>query len=85
MLVKDLTGDFVNQRVGDPSTVMTVGDFSKLVCANLIHRNLVCFFITFDRNLSRHPTNSGDLASETLRKHFFGNSRLQALLVASLN
>ena len=65
MLIEDLTGNFINQRVGDPSAIMTVGDFSKLVGADLIHRNLVCFFITLDRNLGGHPTNGGDLASET--------------------
>lgn len=65
MLIKDLTGDFVNKGVGDPSTVMAVGDFPKLVGADLIHRDLVCIFITLNRNLGRHPTNCGDLASET--------------------
>ena len=65
VLIEDLTGNFVNQRVGDPSAIMTVGDFSKLVCADLIHRNLVCFFITLDRNLGGHPTNGGNLASKT--------------------
>ena len=65
VLIKDFAGDFVNQRVGDPSAVMAVGDFSELICADLIHRDIVCFFITFDGNLGRHPTNSGDLASET--------------------
>jgi hypothetical protein len=63
VLIEDLTGDFVNKRVGDPGTVMTVGNFPKLVCANLIHRDLVCFFITLDGNLGGHPTNCGDLAS----------------------
>jgi len=65
VLIENLTGDFVDERVGDPSTVMAVGDFPKLVCADLIHRDLVCFFITLDRNLGGHPTNRGDLASET--------------------
>ena len=65
VLIEDLTSDFVNKRVGDPSTVMAVGDFPKLVCTNLIHRDLVCFFITLDGDLGGHPTNCGDLASET--------------------
>ena len=65
VLIKDSPGDFVNQRMGDPSAVMAVGDFSELVCADLIHRDLVCFFITFNGNLGGHPANSGDLASET--------------------
>jgi hypothetical protein len=65
VLIEDLTGDFVNKRVGDPSTVMAIGDFPKLVCADLIHRDLVCFLITLDGNLGGHPTNCGNLASET--------------------
>jgi hypothetical protein len=64
VLIEDLTGDFVNKRVGDPSTVMAAGDFPKLVCADLIHRDLICFFITLDGDLGGHPTNCGDLASE---------------------
>ena len=64
VLIEDLTGDFVNKRVGDPGAVMTVGNFPELVYADLIHRNLVCLFITLDGNLGRHPTNCGDLASE---------------------
>ena len=65
MLIKDVTGDFVDERVGDPRAVMAVRDFPKLVCADLIHRDLVCFFITLDGNLGGHPTNCSDLASET--------------------
>lgn len=65
MLIENLTSDFVNERMGNPSTVMAVGDFPKLVSADLIHRDLVCFFISLDGNLGGHPTNCGDLASET--------------------
>jgi hypothetical protein len=85
VLIEDLSGDFVNQRVGDPRTIMTVGDFPKLVCTDLVHCDLVCFFVAFDGNLSGHSTNGGDLASETHRQNFSSIFGFQALLVASLN
>ena len=85
VLVKDLTGDLVDQRVCNPSAIMTVGDFSELVFADLIHSDLICFFITFDRNLGRHPPNGGDLASESRREHVFGIFDFQDLLMTSLN
>ena len=65
VVIEDLTGDLVDERVGNPGTVMTVGDFPELVCSDLIHRDLVCFFVALDGNLGGHSTNCGDLASET--------------------
>ena len=85
MLIKDLTGDLVNQRVCDPSAIMAVGDFSQLVFADLIHSDLICVFIPFDGNLGRHPPNGGDLASESRREYSFGIFDFQILLMTSLN
>lgn len=65
VLIKDLTGNVIDQRMGNPSAIMTVGDFSKLVRADLIHRDLICLLITFNRNLGGHPTDGSDLSSET--------------------
>jgi len=85
VLIEDLAGDFVNQRVGDPRTIMTAGDFPELVCTDLVHCDLIRFFVAFDGNLSGHSTNGGDLASETPRQNFLGIFGFQALLVTSLN
>lgn len=67
MLIKDLAGNLVDQRVRNPSSIVAVSDFSELVLAYFIHRDLICFFITLDGNLGRHSPNGGNLASETGR------------------
>ena len=72
VLIKDLTGNLVDQRVCNPSAIVAVGDFSELVLAYLIHRDLICLFITLDGNLGRHSPNGGDFASETHYLDFFG-------------
>ena len=63
VLIKDLTGNFVNQRMSNPGTIMAVGNFSKFVCADLVHRGLIGFFVSLDGNLSGHPADGRDLAS----------------------
>ena len=85
MLIKDVAGDLINQRVCDPSAIVAVGDFSEFVLAYFIHRDLICIFITLDGNLGRHPANGSDLASETRRQCLNGIFNFQSLLVASLN
>ncbi len=57
MLIENLVGNLVDQC--NPGPVMPIGDFSKLVRADLVHRNIVCLLVAFDGNLSRHPTNGG--------------------------
>src|SRR6266702_3795723 len=74
MLIEDLMGNLVDQRMGNPGSVMPIGDFSKLVRADLVHRDFVCLLVVLDGNLSRHPTNGGHLAS--------GNSMLGLNLIS---
>lgn len=79
VLIKDLTGNLVDQRVRNPSAIVAIGDFSELVLAYLIHRDLVCPFIALDGNLGRHSPNGGNFASEIRRLDFFGIFSFQRL------
>jgi len=85
VLIKNFTGDLVYQRVGDPSAIMAVGDFSKLIHADLIHGDLICFLVTFDGDLGGHSTNGSDLAPENNRQGYFDIFHLRGLLVTGLN
>jgi hypothetical protein len=62
MLIENLVGDLVDEGMGNPGSVMPIGDFSQLICADFVHRNTVCFLIAPDGDLSGHPTNGSHLA-----------------------
>lgn len=64
VLVKDFACNLVDERVGDPGTVVAIRDLAELVGTDLLHSYFVCFEVIFDRNLRRHSTHSGDFASE---------------------
>ncbi len=66
MVIENLVGDLVNQGMGNPCPVMSIGDLSQLIRADLVHGNVVCLLITLDGNLSGHPTNGSHLASGNL-------------------
>ena len=62
MLIENLVGNLVDEGMGNPGSVMPIGDFSQLIRADFVHRNIVCLLIALDGNLSGHPTNSSHLA-----------------------
>ena len=61
-LVEDLHRNFVEERVGNPGTVVPVLDFAQLVLPDLAHRNLVRLGIILDRDLRAHAAHRSDLA-----------------------
>ena len=66
ILIENLVGDLVDQGMGNPCPVVPIGDFSQLIRADLVHRNIVCLLIALDGNLSGHPTNGSHLAPGNL-------------------
>ncbi len=62
VLVEDVHGNLVDQRVGNPCSVMSSGDFAQLISPDLLHSNLVGLGVIFDGNLSRHSTHSSNLS-----------------------
>ena len=61
--IEDLASNGIDERVGNPCAVVSSSDFAELVSANLVHGDLVGLGIVLDRNLGRHSTHGGDLAS----------------------
>ena len=41
---------------------MPVGDLSKLIRVDLVHRDIIGLLVALDGNLSGHPTNGSHLA-----------------------
>lgn len=64
ILVEDFHGDLVDERVGDPSTIMAVCDLTELVVVDLLHGNLVGLGVILDGDLGRHTTHGRNLAPE---------------------
>ena len=62
MLIENLVGDLVDEGMGNPRSVVPTDDFSQLISADFVHRNIVCFLVALDGNLSGHPTNGSHLA-----------------------
>ena len=62
VIIEDLASDGINERVGDPCTIVSSSDLAKLVGANLVHGDFVGLGVVFDRNLSRHSAHGGDLS-----------------------
>lgn len=62
VLIKDPTGDRLNQRVSNPGSVMTGSDLAKLVSTDFVHSDFVGLGIIFNGDLRGHATHSSDLA-----------------------
>jgi hypothetical protein len=62
MLIENLVGNLVDEGMGNPGSVVPIGDFSQFISAYFVHRNIVCFLIALDGNLSGHPANGSHLA-----------------------
>jgi hypothetical protein len=60
MFVKDVHGDLVDERVGDPCAIMASLDLTQLVCANFGHCDLVRLFVLLNGDLGGHTTHSGN-------------------------
>lgn len=62
VLVEDLHRDLVDERVSDPSPVMSVRDFAILVGTDFGHSDLVGFLVALDGDLSGHSAHGRDFA-----------------------
>ena len=60
VIVKDFARNLVDKRVGDPCTIVSVGDFTVLVSADFPHSDFVRLGVVLDGDLGRHSTHSSD-------------------------
>ena len=60
VLVEDLHSDPVDERVGNPSTIVTVRDLAELICADLVHGDLVRSRVVLNGDLGGHATHSSN-------------------------
>lgn len=62
MFVEYLASDLVDERMGDPGSVVASGDFTQLVRSDLGHGNLVGLGVVLDGDLSGHAAHRSNLA-----------------------
>ena len=67
MTIENFHSDSIEERVGNPGSVVAVLNFSELVDTDFIHCDLVSLDVILNGNLGRHSAHGGHLAPEKIK------------------